>query len=68
MRGREEAVSAALHEPEEIRRSRWDETVLLFYRPSGPSRWVCAVVKLADMGGFLITSYPTAAIKAGELL
>jgi len=58
-----------LTEPEQIRRSRSDATVFLFYRQTGPSRWVCCVVKrLTATMGFLITAYPTDAIKEGELI
>ena len=44
LRGREEDVRLALLEPEEVRRSSKDDTVLLFYRGSSP-RWTCAVTK-----------------------
>jgi len=54
-------VQDALHIPEEIRQSRSDPTVYLFYRLERPGRWVCAV---GD--GFLITTYRTDAIKEGK--
>lgn len=31
-----------------------------------PKRWICAVVKRLDGDGFLITTFPTDAIKEGE--
>ena len=31
-----------------------------------PGRWICAVAKRLDGEGFLITTYPTEAIKEGE--
>jgi hypothetical protein len=43
MAGREDVVKATLENPEQIRKSRSDATVLLFYRAEGSSRWVCAV-------------------------
>ena len=61
--GREEAVRATLARPDQIRRSRSDPEVLLFYRRDG--RWVCGVTKLVAGSGFLITAYPTDAIKEG---
>ncbi|MGB7922206.1 MAG: hypothetical protein WCF57_03075 [Pyrinomonadaceae bacterium] len=66
MRGREADVQNALGEPDEIRRSRNDPTVHLFYRNERPKRWICAIVKRLDGDGFLITTFPTDAIKEGE--
>jgi hypothetical protein len=65
MSGREAIVKATLENPEQIRQSRSDPQVLLFYHAEGSSRWVCAVAKRADDQGFLITAYPTDAIKEG---
>ena len=66
MAGREDVVrAAALENPEQIRRSRSDSEVLLFYRSERSSRWVCAVAKREADQGFLITAYPTDAIKEG---
>jgi hypothetical protein len=39
--------------------------VLLFYRPEGPKRWTCAVVKRTFDEAFLVTAYPTDAVKEG---
>jgi len=66
MRGREMDVQTTLREPNEIRRSRNDKTVHLFYRLERPKRWVCAVTKRLNGDGFLITTFPTDAIKEGE--
>ena len=66
MRGREAELAALLQSPEEIRRSRTDPKVYLFYRLERPNRWTCAVVKRPNEEGFLITAYPTDAKKAGE--
>ena len=65
MAGREAFVKATLENPEQIRQSRSDPQVLLFYHAEGSSRWVCAVAKRAADQGFLITAYPTDAIKEG---
>ena len=65
LRGREQEVEEALRDPDEVRRSRKDSNVYLFYRGSAP-RWLCAVTRRQDGDGFLITAYPTDAIKAGE--
>jgi len=65
MIGREDAVRITLEQPEQIRQSRTDSQVLLFYRPDGDRRWVCAVAIQDEEQGFLITAYPTDAIKEG---
>jgi hypothetical protein len=65
MAGREEDVKITLEDPDEIRRSRSDENVFLFYKAERESRWICAVSKQSDTDGFLITTYPTDAIKEG---
>ena len=66
MAGREEEVRVALERPEQIRQSRTDASVLLFYRNERPHRWTCVVVKrIADDDAFVITAYPTDAIKEG---
>jgi hypothetical protein len=65
MAGRESLVRAALESPEEVRQSRIDAQVLLFYKAEAARRWTCAVVKRLADSGFLITAYPTDAIKEG---
>lgn len=66
MSGRENDVKDTLENPSEIRQSRSDAVVYLFYKPERIGRWVCAVTKRLDGAGFLITAYPTDAIKEGE--
>lgn len=65
MTGREEEVKETLEHPEEIRLSRSDQNVYLFYRTERVGRWVCAVSKKLEEEGFLITAYPTDAVKEG---
>jgi hypothetical protein len=65
MAGREREVMKTLESPEQIRRSRRDPNVYLFYREERPGRWICAVVKKLDREAFLVTTYPTDAIKEG---
>ena len=65
MLGREESVKQALERPDEGRRSRTDAEVLLFYKAQTPKRWTCAVVKRTNDDAFLVTAYPTDAIKEG---
>jgi hypothetical protein len=68
MAGQEQDVKEALQHPSEIRQSRSDVDVYLFYKPERIGRWVCAVAKQLNGNGFLITAYPTDAIKEGELV
>ncbi|MBW2000866.1 MAG: hypothetical protein JRJ29_23260 [Deltaproteobacteria bacterium] len=66
MAGFEGNVKEVLENPEQIRVSRSDPKVFLFYKMQGSGHWICAVAKRLDGEGFLITAYPTDAIKEGE--
>jgi len=68
MAGRENEVKKTLTVPDEIRLSRSDSSVYLFYRVDKPGHWICAVAKRSNKEGFLITSYPTDKIKEGETI
>ncbi len=65
MTGREAEVQETLTNPDEIRVSQSDPKVYLFYKSKDIKRWVCAVAKRLNGDGFLITAYPTDAIKEG---
>lgn len=65
MTGREAEVQETLTSPDEIRVSQSDPKVYLFYKSKDIKRWVCAVAKRLNGDGFLITAYPTDAIKEG---
>ena len=65
MARREADVQDTLAHPEEIRQSRSDPNVYLFYKTEYIGRWVCAVSKRLDKEGLLITAYPTDAVKEG---
>ncbi len=66
MDGREAEVKATLSAPDEVRVSKSDAAVYLFYRADGLQRWVCAVARRENGSGFLITAYRTSGIKEGE--
>ena len=68
MAGQDFQVKQTLQDPDEIRQSRTDPAVHLFYKSVRQKRWTCAVVKRADQGAFLITAYPTDNIKEGVKL
>ena len=65
MAGRESSVRLTLESPDEVRQSRTDPEVFLFYKADEARRWVCAVAKRARDQAFLVTAYPTDAIKEG---
>jgi hypothetical protein len=65
LRGREQEIEHVLEAPDEVRRSRKDPEVLLFYG-SFAAGWLCAVARREDGTGFLITAYPTDNIKMRE--
>lgn len=66
MAGHEKEVKSALQHPEEIRQSKTDSSIYLFYKTQRKGRWVCAVSKKLNGEGFLVTAYPTDKIKVGE--
>ena len=65
MSGRDSSVRLALESPDEVRQSRSDSEVLPFYKAEATRGWVCAVAKRAPDQAFLVTAYPTDAIKEG---
>ena len=67
MKDKQNSVIRALENPDEVRRSRKDSNVYLFYKGKKP-RWLCAVTRKDDADGFLITAYPTDAIKIGDVI
>ncbi len=58
-------VKGALVRPDEVRLSKRDEQVFLFYHQVTQRRWVVAVAKHGTGAGHLITAYRTDAIKEG---
>ena len=66
MSDEEASVRETLESPDEVRQSKTDEAVYLFYKAQKTKRWVCAVTKRDNEDGFLITAYPTDAIKEGN--
>ncbi len=68
MASREEDVKRTLEQPDKIHQSKSDKNVYLFYKAEREKRWLCAVSKQTGEEGFLITTYPTDAIKEGVLV
>jgi len=67
MRGREKEVQEALQDGTEVRRSRIDSSVYLYYKPM-EGYFVCAVARHLNEQGFLITAYFTKTMKIGEVV
>ena len=62
-----DAVKNTLRDPREIRKSKKDELIFLFYSESA-KYWLCVVVKKTGLEGFLVTAYITDRIKEGEII
>ena len=58
-------VKNALKEPIEIRKSKTDELIFLFYMETG-KYWLSVLAKKENDIGFLVTAYFTDKIKEGE--
>jgi len=70
--GMEAEIERVLESPAEVRASRLDETVRLFYEFYAQTRvggkWLCVVVKYSPDDAFVITAYLTDKPKAGETI
>lgn len=64
--GKEADVQHCLRTPEQVRQSKQDHTVYLFYRLLSPGYYVVVVTKRLDGEGFMITSYVSDKVKEGE--
>lgn len=67
MAGKIDDVRRTLSDPQEVRQSRSDSDVYLFYA-TDTKRFVCAVARDVDSEGFLITAYPADKMKQGEVV
>ena len=65
MKSKADIVKSVLQMPDEIRQSKVDKDVFLYYKQF--DRLYCVVVKHAGMEGFLITAYPTDKVKEGDV-
>lgn len=66
MKSKENFVKVVLQVPDEIRQSKMDKDVFLYYKQF--DRLYCVVVRHAGTEGFLITAYPTDKIKEGDVI
>ena len=66
MKNKETVVKNTLKNPDEIRQSKIDKEIFLYYKKL--DKLYCVVAKHIYSGGFLITAYPTDKIKEGDLI
>lgn len=66
VKGREAEIKQVLGNPDEIRVSKRDRAVLLFYKKIG-KYYLCVIVRFFKKRGFIVTAYWTDKIKEGEL-
>ena len=64
--GKEKDVKETLASPEEIRVSKKDKEVYLFYKRYR-NKFLCVVVRINKQKGFIVTAYYTEKVKEGEL-
>jgi hypothetical protein len=68
----EAEIRRVVEAPSEVRASRSDQDVKLFYefyaRTAVGGKWLCVVVKYLPDDAFVITAYLTDSVKAGEIL
>ena len=66
------AIERVLKTPTEVRVSRSDKTVELFYQFYAQTRvgekWLCVVVKYQPDDAFVVTAYLTNQLKAGDMI
>jgi hypothetical protein len=72
MAGMEGELERVLQEPEEVRISRSDDNVRLFYefyaQTQVGGKWLCIVARYLPDDAFVITAYLTDSVKAGEVV
>ncbi|MCL4428029.1 MAG: DUF4258 domain-containing protein [Deltaproteobacteria bacterium] len=64
MEGKEAIVKNTLKAPDEIRQSKIDKEIFLYYKRV--DKLYCVVAKHLNGTGFLITAYPSDKIKEGD--
>jgi len=67
LEGKLDDVQKTLLQPTEIRKSKRDELIFLFYSEN-EKFWLCVVTKKIGLEGFLVTAYITDRIKEGEIV
>lgn len=66
MKNKDAIVKETLNNPDEVRQSKIDKDVFLYYRRF--DKLYCVVAKHAGQEGFLLTAYPVDKVKEGEII
>jgi len=66
MQEKEDIVIQTLNSPDEIRKSKIDDNIFLYYKQF--DRLYCVIAKHMGQKGYLITAYPTDRVKEGEVI
>lgn len=66
MKGKQKIVKEVLSNPDEIRKSKTDKNVFLYYKKI--DRLYCVIVRHEGKKGLLITAYPVDKVKEGEII
>ena len=66
VQGKENYVKETLVNPDEIRVSKKDHDVYLFYKKCR-NKFLCVIARIKAKSGYIITAYYTKKIKEGEL-
>ncbi len=67
MHGKEDIVKDVLSYPDEIRKSRIDEHIFLYYKRESDKLY-CVVARHEGEEGFLLTAYRTDKVKEGDII
>ena len=66
MHRKEEDVKEIIRNSDEVRQSKTDERVILYYRMVKKMRYICVVVRHENKHGYVITTYLTEGMKEGN--
>jgi len=61
-------LRSALRDPDEVRKSSYRATSVLYYRIKAARRFICVVVKICDDGKFISSALTTTKPKTGEVI
>ena len=61
-------IRSCLQDPDEVRKSSYRNTTVLYYRIKAARRYVCIVVKICADGNFITSAMTTTKPKTGEVI
>jgi hypothetical protein len=68
MHGKEAEVKETICNPNEVRQSKTDKNVFLYYRTVEKMRYVCVVIRHENEHGYIITTYLAEEMKEGNTI